>query len=423
MAHDDTIILGISRRQLTAEEILAQTELCVNETDKICDPAALAKVQHALRMHQMSLVDGDEYDELRTMLNDIEARQGICMDRLYYLSIPPQMFEPIIKGLGQHGLGASCPHDKAATRLLVEKPFGYDTASARELLAETAAWFTEEQTFRIDHYAAKNSVVDLLDFRLSHPEISSIWNTEYIASIELTAYEQLDIEGRAIFYDSVGALRDIIQSHLLQVMAITMMDVASSQSTELHASRLALLQSVQQIHSGEVVERAKRAQYDGYRNEVGRDDSLTETYAEVRLSIDSERWQGVPVTLRTGKALSHKATEVVIKFREGAELICHIQPDTGLELVIDGHVGGGEAIKTIQAAMTAFIRNRRGQPRYTDAYERVLVEAAAGDATRFTTSDEIIAAWHIIQNVIEAWSKNDSGLLHYAKGSSEVTVG
>lgn len=426
IASDDTVILGITRRNITKEQLLAQVELCVNETDKICDPTALAKVHAALQMHQMSLTDGHEYDELLTLLNDIEASHGVCMDRLYYLSIPPQMFEPIVRNLGQHGLNTSCQHGIADSRLLIEKPFGYDIASAKELLAETAEWFGEDQTFRIDHYVAKSPVIELLDFRRNHPGLQRVWNGHAIDSIEITAYEELDIEGRAVFYDSIGALRDIIQSHLLQVMAVAMMKIpAGGDTTALHAARLELLQSITPITTAGANTNAVRAQYHGYPDEVGRNDTATETYAELRLTASTADWHGTRVRLRTGKAMAHKSTEIRIRFTAGAELICHIQPENGLELVIDGRADGGEIIDLLQAAMAdnSFQGKQTKDNPYGDAYERVLVEAANGERNIFTTSEEVLAAWRLVQNVIELWGKNADGLLHYPKGSSEVVVG
>jgi len=415
LVHPDTIILGVPRRDVTTEQLLAQVELCVNEVDNICDPVAMHKVQKSLRMHQMSLTDGAEYDELLQLLNDIEATQGICMDRLYYLSIPPQMFEPIVRNLGQHGHNQSCQHGAAATRLLIEKPFGYDSVSATELLAETAEWFSQEQTYRVDHYVAKNAVVDLLNFRRSHPELANIWNQRHITSIEITAFEQLDIEGRAIFYDAVGALRDIIQSHLLQVMAIATMDIpAGASSDDLHAARLALLQSVSPISADTIASSAVRGQYNGYRDEVGRDDSVTETYAGITVVVNTPAWQGVPITLRTGKGMATKITEVRIRFNDSSELVCHIQPDSGLQLIPD------DATSPLRPAIDEFKVSNAAEPRYADAYERILIEASKGDRDLFTSCQEVLAAWHIVDYVVQAWSKNDNSLIHYEKGSANV---
>jgi glucose-6-phosphate 1-dehydrogenase len=432
LIHDDSVILGISRRDITTEQLLGEVELCVNETDNTCDPGALAKVKQGLRMHQMSLVDGAEYDQLRQLLDDIETEHGICMDRLYYLSIPPQMFEPIVRGLGEHGLATSCQHGTAATRLLIEKPFGYDTASATDLIAETEQWFSEAQTYRVDHYIAKNSVVDLLEFRIQYYEVRDIWDKSHVGSVEITAFEQLDIEGRAVFYDAVGAMRDIIQSHLLQIMAIALMDMPKIDtaadtdkiSAAIHTARLEVLESVHIIQASEVATDTRRGQYEGYREDVQRPESNTETYAEVNLSFDTGRWQGVPVRLRTGKALAEKRTEIIFNLRGGARLLCHIQPDEGLKFVTesDTPITADEAAGRLRKAVSTFAEGATDRPRYPDAYERVLLEAAAGNHTYFTTSQEIMAAWRIVENIITEWDKGDAGLIRYRKGGTEVEI-
>lgn len=387
---EHTVILGITRRAVTAEELLGQVELCVNEVDNVCDPIGLEKVHKALRMHQMSLVDGDEYDELLKLLNDIETEQGVCMSRLYYLSIPPQMFEPIVKNLGAHGLNKSCQHGSADTRLLVEKPFGYDLASAKDLIQETGEWFQEEQLFRIDHYAAKETAQIVPKFRLDHPKVEKEWNAKYIANIDITAFEQIDIEGRATFYEPIGALRDFIQSHLLQLLAIMTMDLPKSQeSAHVHASKLKLLQSIKPISQAEVASSTVRGQYEGYKDEVKNADSFTETYAEVTLHIDTPRWSGVSLILRTGKAMAEKTTMVTINFHA---------PDKRITYNFDG----------------------RSKIKKPTAYERVLLDAVRGDHTLFTTSDEVLAAWQIVDAIPKVWSQSADGLIIYPKGSDTV---
>ncbi len=419
--HPDSVILGVSRRPVTTEALLQNVELCVNETDNICDPTALAMTRASLRMHQMSLVASTEYHELRDLLQDIETEKGICMDRLYYLSIPPQMFEPIVRGLGEWGLNGSCAHGKAATRLLIEKPFGYDLASAHDLLQETGTWFTEAQTYRIDHYVAKNAIVEFMDFRKRSPGLYDIWNDQAIATITITAHETIDIEGRTVFYDAIGALRDIIQSHLLQVLAVTIMDPsASSNSATLHSARLAALTNIRPIAADQIHSRTIRGQYDGYTDEIKNPHTLTETYAAIRLTSSNSTWQRTSIVLKTGKALSSKLTQICITFHDGSRLFCHIQPDKGLELQPGKDAPDSPIAKALAEAIQIYKQAPHKPERYTDAYERVLVEAAAGHHAIFTTSEEIIAAWKIVDQIVESWSKNDDGLLHYPKGASQV---
>lgn len=412
---EDTVILGITRRDVSREQLLENVELCVNEIDKVCDPDALKKVHGALRMHQMSQTDPEEYKQLLALLNSIEEEKGICMNRLYYLSIPPQMFEPIVRNLGQQGLNASCSHGSAHTRLLVEKPFGYDLASAHELIDETAAWFREEQLFRIDHYLAKDTVQNILAFRETSPAAESLWNNEHVVGIEITAFEKIDIEGRATFYEEVGALRDFIQSHLLQLLAVVAMELPADMGSEaVHAERLRLLESISPIHQQDVMKLTTRGQYAGYTDEVHNPHSRTETYAAVRLSIPTPRWKGVDITLRTGKAMAEKRTDISLSLKQGGRLVFRIQPDAHIALE-DIH------LPELQPAIEAF--NDEHPPALTghpDAYERVLLDAVRGDHTLFTTSEEVIAAWEVVTDVVKVWSQTNDGLIIYEKGSAQV---
>ncbi len=417
-----TVILGITRRAVSVDELLNSVELCVNEIDKVCDPTALKKVHAALRMHQMSQTDPAEYRELHKLLNNLEKEKGVCMNRLYYLSIPPQMFEPIVRNLGQQGLNKSCQHGIAASRLLIEKPFGYNLTSARDLIAETGEWFNEKQLFRIDHYLAKDTVQNIIEFRALHDEVETIWNREHIDAIEITAYEKIDIEGRATFYEQVGALRDFIQSHLLQLLAVVTMDLPSSlDSAAVHATRLAALTAVTPVNGQDVAASALRAQYKGYRGEVGVADSNTETFARIKLHIDNKRWLGVPVTLQTGKAMSEKRTDVRLRLKNsGAELVFHIQPDTGISL--EQAESAPEIDKRLHESIkSSNVLHPPAPTAHPDAYERVLLDAVRGDHTLFTTSDEVIAAWKVIDNVLDTWSKDNNDLLFYPKGSKDIT--
>ncbi len=423
-----TVILGVTRREVSADELLQNVELCVNEVDQVCDPVGIRKIHKALRMHQMSLVDDAEYGALLQKLNAIEAEQGVCMNRLYYLSIPPQMFAPIVRGLGKNGLNASCSHDRAATRLLVEKPFGYDLASARDLIRETGEWFSEEQLFRIDHYLAKETVQNILTFRMHNPIFRSVWNREHIASIDITAYEKIDIEGRATFYEEVGALRDFVQSHLLQLLAIVTMDLPDTlQSADVHAAKLRLLDAIEPLLPEQVLERTVRGQYEGYRNEVHDAATTTETYAELELAVDTPVWRGVTLRLRTGKALAEKRTDVSIRFKPQDksqtesvnELVFRIQPSEGISLTLaakkPGYLDNLQPVTMDFDYQYAF--DAHGHP---DAYERVLVDAARGDHTLFTTSEEVMAAWRVVEGVQTVWSRNGVGLVFYPKGASAL---
>ncbi|HWB38745.1 MAG TPA: glucose-6-phosphate dehydrogenase [Candidatus Saccharimonadales bacterium] len=421
--HDQTEIVGITRRDITAEDLLKQTELCVNEIDKVCDPEALAAMHRHTRMVQMDLNDADAYAKLLQTLNGIEDETGVCMNRLYYLSIPPQVYAPVIQHLGNQGLSGSCQHGQASSRLLIEKPFGYDLQSARDLVQETGSVFDESQIFRIDHFLAKETAQNILTFRFKNPIFEPLWNAEHIASIDIATSEQIGIEGRVQFYEPLGALRDFIQNHLLQLLAITTMDQpAALDSDSIHRSKQYLLEQIQPVPADKVADNAHRGQYKGYREEVNNPDSATETYADITIFIDSERWRNVPMRLWTGKNLHEKNYDITVNFRSQADepgnrLIFHIQPNEGIELdLLAKKPGFDDKLQT--AAMDFSYQQNFDDHGHPNAYERVLVDAVKGDHTLFTTSEEVLASWRVVQPILDEWSKNSSDLMMYEPGSS-----
>jgi glucose-6-phosphate 1-dehydrogenase len=415
-------IIGVSRRDVTKDDVFKQLRSFVGEDDY--DSAIEQRLKDHSEMRQMDLLDKAAYEALLERLQEVENTIGEGGSRLYYLSIPSQAFTPIIKLLGQTGHNAPMPGGKDAPRLLIEKPFGYDLASARELIGVLEEHFGEGQVYRIDHYVAKETVQNILTFRFRNPLFESVWNNHHIDHISVVAHEKLDIEGRANFYEQTGALRDLIQSHLLQLLAITTMARPSHlESNEIHAQKLVLLEAIKPVAPNEIAEMTVRGQYDGYRTEVANADSLTETFARLNLWIDNEQWTGVPVTLETGKALSEKLTEISICFRqpdnataEQNKLVFRIQPQEGITLRLQIKQPG---IKNItDGADMDFDYAKSFNQRPAEAYERVIVDAIRGDQTLFATSAEVIRSWEIVENVLEQWSRNNDGLLAYAKGSS-----
>lgn len=417
-----TLILGITRRNITKKELLARVELCINEVDNICDPVAVRKMGECLQMHHMDVTNPDDYDTLHQLLDGIEAKQGVCMNRLYYLSIPPQVFGPIVRFLGERGLNTSCQHGNAGTRLLIEKPFGYDLPSAKELIEDTNRHFTEEQVFRIDHYLAKETVQNILQFRFANPIFMPIWNNKNVDSIMIKATEKIGIENRADFYEQTGALRDLIQSHLLQLLALVTMELPHRlQSDQIRRNKQVLFDRIQPVPRDKVAKRAVRGQYKGYKKQVGRPHSITETYAALELYINNPRWKRVPMKLITGKALSQKRTDITLQFRpdkngEYNRLTFRIQPDEGIELRLKVKKPGYTQV-TETALMDFSYEKTFDNHGHPDAYERVLVDAVRGDQTLFATAAEVLAGWEIVQPVIEVWARNDDDLLTYSFGS------
>lgn len=422
LLHEHTKIVGVTRQNVTAESLLDNTELCVNEEDGICDPVALKKMHAIVSMFQIDLVKGEDYDRLHEYLDQIEDEHAVHMNRLYYLSIPPQVIGTIVRLLGKHGLNASCQHGAAVTRLLIEKPFGYDLKSAEELIADTTKYFGEDQIFRIDHYVAKETVQNILTFRFNNPLFDMVWDAEHISSIQITATEKIGIEGRVTFYEETGALRDLIQSHLLQLLAILTMERPKiMDAPSVHAAKLDLLNDVEPVPSDQIADRTVRGQYDTYRKEVNNDDSITETFAALKLDINNKRWKNVPILIQTGKALKEKLIQLCVIFKDENNeqpnlLRFNIQPNEGIMINLQVKKPGF-SYETQDVPMNFNYQQTFNDHGHPDAYERVLVDAVRGDHTLFATGDEVMAAWRIVEPVVQAWAKNGDHLETYATGS------
>jgi glucose-6-phosphate 1-dehydrogenase len=421
LLHEQTRVVGLTRRDMSAEDLFGQVELCINEVDNTCDPEALRAMQERTELMRFDPNEAADYPKLLERLNGIEDKVGMCMNRLYYLSIPPKVFNDVVHNLGEAGLNTSCQHGNAQTRLLVEKPFGRDLSSAQELIEHTDAVFREEQVFRIDHYLAKETVQNILSFRVHNPIFADIWNGRHIKSIAVTASEKIGIEGRVNFYEGLGALRDLIQSHLLQLLAISTMDLPEVLDADhIHQARQKLLESVAPADPAQ----ARRAQYDTYAQEVENPDSTTETFAQLKLHITSERWQDSEITICTGKGLREKRTEIIMTFTDPDDaadttniLTFRLQPNEGIHLQLRVKKPGF-ADEISEAVMDFSYEQAFGTAvSHPGAYERVLVDAVRGDRTLFATSGEVMASWRIIEPVIRAWAGNADGMRTYESGS------
>ena len=415
-------IVGISRREVAKADVFKELSSFVGKAgyEQGIETSLAAKTE----MIQMDLLDEAAYVQLLDQLQTFEDQLGQGASRLYYLSIPSQAFTPIIRLLGETGHNAPLPGGQDAPRLLIEKPFGYDLTSAKELIEVVDEHFGEGQIYRIDHYVAKETVQNILTFRFQNPLFESIWNNRHIDNISVVAHESIGIEGRANFYEQTGALRDLIQSHLLQLLAITTMTKPLKlESTEIHAEKLKLLAAITPIAPDEVASHAVRGQYDGYRQEVTNPDSLIETYARLQLEIDNDQWRGVPVVLESGKALTEKLTEISICFKQPSDsaheknkLVFRIQPSEGITLKLQTKRPGIQNVT--ESANMDFNYAHSFNQRPAEAYERVIVDAIRGDQTLFASAAEVLRRWEIIENVLEQWSHNDVGLHIYPQGTA-----
>ena len=385
----------------------------------------------------------EAFTSLAGKIDQIERDLGRAVQRLFYISTPPGVFEPIIRNLGSSGMAEMHAHTKLATKVIIEKPFGHDLESARALNETIREVFDESQVYRIDHYLGKETVQDLLVQRFANSIFEPMWNREYVDCVQITVAESLGVGTRGGYYDSSGALRDMIQNHTMQLVALTAMEPPVSLDPEsIRDEKVKVLKAIQPLQlksdGGDVVRgRYAEGLIDGesvkaYVDEEGiPSDSTTETYAALRLSINNWRWQGVPFYIRSGKRLARRASEIAVQFKyppgilfsEGDKfdlaqntMVIQIQPDEGVTLVMNSKVPGLETrtqpVKMHFRYATTFGSNT------PEAYERLILDAMVGDSTLFIRGDETEASWKLITPILEHWQASGTGgLAEYASGS------
>lgn len=415
---EGTKIIGISRREVPKEEILNTVSICANEIDKVCDPEVIQRLTNWLTMFKLNPLEDRDYDALAEYIDKLEEESQQCLDRLFYLSIPPQVYGPIIAKLGQHQLNQSCSHNQAQVRLLIEKPFGYDISSAEELIRETEQVFNEEQIFRIDHYLAKETAQNILKFRRHNPIFSSQWDSQHISRIHVIAKEKIGIENRVNFYERVGAMRDLIQSHLMQLLALTAMNLPTeSNSDEVHAAKHDFMESlIAPDYKLGIEKQVIRGQYDTYRSEVNDQNSLTETYVSILLFSIDPRWTDTVFQLTTGKSLDEKSTSIQIYFGQNNPniLTFRIQPDEGIDInLLIEQPGFSHNLKEVKMNFSY----AQDFDDSHDAYERVLVDAIRGDKLLFASKSEVMSSWRLLQPILNFWANNHDDLIIYPTGS------
>ena len=381
------------------------------------------------------------FDKLKEVLDESDATFGTGGNRVYYLATIPSMFGDVASALAKHGCNAPGKHG-AFARIVVEKPFGRDLASAEALDATLHAAFAEDQIFRIDHYLGKETVQNVLALRFGNAIFEPIWNRRYVDHIQITVAEELGVEHRGGFYETAGALRDIVQNHVMQVLALTLMEPPATVDAQgIRDEKVKLLRAVMIQDVDEVVSNSVRGQYGpglidgdpvvGYREEENVDArSRTETFVALRLAVDNWRWADVPVYIRTGKRLPKRATEVVLQFHRvphlafGSQLtrdlrpnmlVLRIQPDEGICLYFGAKVPG-EAFR-LRSVNMDFSYAEAFPGATAGGYERLLHDVMIGDATLFIRADEVERAWQIVDPLLEAWSQDGVPLSQYPAGS------
>jgi glucose-6-phosphate 1-dehydrogenase len=383
------------------------------------------RLANSVRFVQGSFDDDNAFDELASNLAELEGSHGIGGNAAFYLSIPPAMFPTVLKQMERTGMAESTPD--RWRRVVVEKPFGTDLASSRELNALVDSVFTADDVFRIDHYLGKETVQNLLALRFANTLFEPIWNGNHVDSVQITMAEDVGIGGRAGFYEKTGAARDVLQNHLLQLLALTAMEEPVEFSAEeIRTEKLKVLRAVSVPE--DKARFAVRGQYEqgwlagqrakGYRQEEGvSPDSKTETYAAVRLGVETRRWAGVPFYLRTGKRLPRRVTEIALVFKRAPhlpfaptdteelghnQLVIRVQPDEGVTLKFGSKVPG--SVMEVRDVAMDFLYGEQFTEASPEAYERLLLDVLLGDATLFPRNAEVEASWAVIDPLEEYWA-------------------
>jgi glucose-6-phosphate 1-dehydrogenase len=436
-------VVGFARRPYSDEEFREQALESINQycRQKPVNPQIWESFASGIRYLQSDFNDVKGYEKLGTLLNTIDQQRGTSGNRIFYLSTPPSQYPEIIHNLGVVGLNKN---RKGWTRIIIEKPFGHDLASARELNRQVAKVFKEEQVYRIDHYLGKETVQNILVFRLANGIFEPVWNRRYVDHVQITVAENIGVEGRGAYYEESGAIRDMVQNHAMQLLSLVAMEPPITLDADaVRDEKVKVLHALQPLNGQDVTTHMIRAQYGpgwvggqqvvGYREERGVSPaSTTETYVAMKVFIDSWRWAGVPFYLRTGKHLPKRVTEIAIQFKQAPLMLfkrseaygqvepnvltLRIQPDEGISLKFGAKVPGSEMqIRSVNMDFfygSSFVRE---QP---EAYERLLLDCMMGDSTLFTRRDEVEAAWTFLQGILDEWKNQPpETILTYESGS------
>lgn len=439
-------IVGVSRRPITDEDFRGMMAEALREHSRN-KPENETEERDFLRRvyyHQTQFDEQDHYARLRERLESIESEENLPGNRLFYLATSPEFFTLVTENLSAAEAVHPFRSEGPWNRVVIEKPFGRDLTTAQELNAHIRSAFDERQVYRIDHYLGKETTQNILAFRFANAIFEPLWNSRYIEQVQITVAENLGMEGRrGQYYESAGAIRDMVQNHLLQLLCLTAMEAPASLDAEsVRDEKVRLLRAVPVMTPEEVAERTVRGQYGpgslsgkavkGYREEDQVDpQSGTESFVATRLEVRNWRWAGVPFLLRTGKRLPKRASEIAVVFKQpphhifvqdGQDKIRHntlvlrIQPDEGIAL----------AFEAKQPGLSMHLQNVKMDFRYgssfgqsaPEAYERLLLDALLGDATLFTRADEVERAWRIVDAITEAWKETpDPGFPNYASGT------
>jgi glucose-6-phosphate 1-dehydrogenase len=423
-------ILGVSRTEYSNDEFRQHLQDGVMKHGRL-KPKAWGEFAKRLHYLQGSYDDPGTYRRLEQRLRRHDAEAGTQGNWLFYLAIPPLLYVDVVQHLGEAGLNRS---DKGRVELIIEKPFGHDLESAKRLNSDISHYFRENQVYRMDHYLGKETVQNILAFRFANFIFHEIWGRNYVDHVQITAMESLGIGHRGAYYDQAGVVRDVIQNHMLQLLALTAMEPPNTLDAKaLHDEKIKILQAVRPAH----LEDGIWGQYQGYRQEPEvNPNSTTPTYIALKMYVDNWRWQGVPFYLRTGKSLRAKDTEITLIFKQVPHLLFQesasltsnhlalcIQPDEGMHLRFELKIPG-EEMRTSPMEMEFHYEDIFGPNALPDAYERLLLDALLGDTSLFARNDGIERAWQLVTPMLAEWERLEKPPLAFYQpgtwGPSEV---
>ncbi len=433
-------LIGVSRGEKAHEEYRAECEAAIRHfSRRTPDEDVLKRLLEDVRYVAGLFDEASMYGELAKTLEAFDEEAGAPLNRAFYLSTAPAFFPVIVEALGAEGLNA---REGAEVRVVIEKPFGTSLEEAQELNRRVLGVFEETQIFRIDHYLGKETVQNMMAFRFANGMFEPLWNRNYIDSVQITAAEDIGIGSRAGYYDNAGALRDLIQNHMLQLLChVAMEPPVNFTAEEVRNEKVKVLHAIHAPEGDEVTKMAVRAQYGpghvagedvpGYLEEEGvREGSITETYAALRLEVDNWRWAGVPFYLRAGKRLARKITEIAVTLKpvphlafsqEGSlgvrpnQLILTLQPNEGVTLQLGAKIPGTRMM--IRPVNMEFLYGTSFLSQSPEAYERLIMDAMRGDPTLFTRDDEVEAQWRICDPVLQTWEVLPGPLAQYESGT------
>jgi len=434
-------LVGVARSQMSDEDFAQRCRDSARRAGGETS-ASWTEITDHIRYVCGGYDDPGTYDKLADVLHEADSTRGTAGNRVYYLATPPTVFAPAVIGLAKGGLNVGAEPDSFA-RVVIEKPFGHDEESAKELYTHISAAFDESDIFRIDHYLGKDTVQNLLALRFANSIFEPIWNRTWVDSAQITVSETLGVESRGGFYETAGAMRDIVQNHVLQVLSLFLMEPPTSFHPEaIRDEKVKLLRAIR-IPRGEKIRRdAVRGQYTrggtrgnlmaGYREEPDVDPlSKTETYAALRLDIDNWRWSDVPIYVRTGKRLPKRMTKVTLQFRRPPHLplfpkeikdmapdslVLHVQPEEGISLRFGAKVPGHTF--QVRTASMDFSYGTGFPEKSPEAYERLILDSTIGDPTLFIRADEVGRSWRIVDPITEYWATDEDAPIPFYPAAS-----